>query len=172
MAARERPDLFRSMVHFEPGIGSLMNEIPGGWAAVQDMNLAFGPVIRALKAGDAEAAVMGFVEAVFRLPEGAARREDERWQQIWINNARTVPPFMAMKRQNPIQCADLEKMEIPTLIVIGKYTCARYAMIAEKAADCLPNSDIKIMENVNHDGPMRNPQEFVGLIEKFVASAK
>jgi pimeloyl-ACP methyl ester carboxylesterase len=172
MAARERPDLFRSMVHFEPGIGSLLNEIPGGWAAVQDMNQAFGPAIRALKAGDAKAAAMGFIEAVFRLPEGAARQEDERWQQIWIDNARTVPPYMAMKRQKPVQCADLEKMAIPTLIVVGKNTYARYAMIAEKAADCLPNSDIKIMENVNHDGPMRKLQEFGGLVEDFIASVK
>jgi pimeloyl-ACP methyl ester carboxylesterase len=75
-----------------------------------------------------------------------------------------------MKRQKPVQCADLEKMEIPTLIVIGKNTYARYAMIAEKAAACLPNSDIKIMENVNHDGPMRKPKEFGGLIEEFIVS--
>jgi pimeloyl-ACP methyl ester carboxylesterase len=63
-------------------------------------------------------------------------------------------------------------MAIPTLIVVGKNTYARYAMIAEKAADCLPNSDIKIMENVNHDGPMRKIQEFGGLVEDFIASVK
>lgn len=168
-AALRRPDLFRSMVHFEPAAAALLAKLPGGTVARTEMFKNFGPAMSAVKAEELENAALRFLEAVFKLPEGTADTEPEPWPTRWRENGRTIPPFLAMAPGAPIACEELGALKIPTLVVQGQNTYARYSMIAEQLASCQANALLITMPGVNHDGPYRKPNEFAALIETFLA---
>ena len=168
-AVLRRPDLFRSVVHFEPAAKALLAGLPGSGAARAEMFKHFGPAISAVEAGKVEDAALRFIEAVFKLSKGDAANEPEPWPTYWRENGRTIPPFLAMAPGAPISCEELGAVEVPTLIVQGKNTYARYSMMAENLADCLANALLVTMPDVNHDGPYRKPNEFTTLIESFLA---
>ena len=119
-ASLRRPDLFRSIIHYEPSARALLSGLPGGATARTEMFKNFGPAISAMKAGKAEDAALRFIEAVFKLPEGAAAEEPEPWPSYWRANGRTIPPFLAMAPGVPISCDQLGALTIPTLVVQGK----------------------------------------------------
>lgn len=168
-AVLRRPDLFRSIVHFEPAARALLTGLPGGTVARTEMFKKFAPAMAALKADDVENAALRFLEAVFKLPEGTAVNEPEPWPTYWRENGRTIPPFIAMHPGAPISCEELSALQVPTLIVQGQNTYARYSMMAENLARCQGNTLLVTMPGVNHDGPYRKPEEFAALIENFLA---
>lgn len=167
-AALKRPDLFRSMVHFEPVVLALLAGLPGATVAGVEMSKNFGPAISALKDGKNEDAALRLIEVVFKLPEGAGANEPEPWPTYWRQNGRTVPPLFAMAKGAPITCGELGAIQIPTLVVQGRNTFARYSMISERLAGCQANALLLTMQDVNHDGPYRKPDEFAALIENFL----
>ncbi|WP_282608543.1 alpha/beta fold hydrolase [Pelagibius sp. Alg239-R121] len=168
-ASLRRPDLFRSIIHYEPSARALLSGLPGSSAARTEMFKNFGPAITAMKAGKAEDAALRFIEAVFKLPEGNAATEPEPWPSYWRANGRTIPPFLAMAPGGPISCDQLGAMTVPTLIVQGKNTYTRYSMMAERLANCQANALLITLSGANHDGPYRKPREFTTLIKNFLA---
>ena len=168
-AALRRPDLFRAIVHFEPSAKALMTGLPGSAAARTEMFKKFGPAMSAVKAEEVEVAALRFLEAVFKMPEGAAANEPEPWPTYWRENGRTIPPFIAMHPGAPISCEELGALTVPTLVVQGQNTYTRYSMMAENLARCQTNALLVTMPGVNHDGPYRKPDEFAALIENFLA---
>ncbi len=166
-AMMKRPDLFHSAIHFEPVAASLIEGLPGAASATQDSFSRFGPAIVAMKAGDLDDASFRFLEAVFRMDEGAAEAEPEESKDIWRTNGRTIPGMLAIERSAPTSCDDLGRLDVPTLVVHGERTLTRYAMMAEKVADCLPNALSIVMSDVNHDGPYRRPEDFARLAMHF-----
>ncbi len=168
-AALRRPDLFRSIVHFEPSARALLAGLPGGAVAGTEMFKNFGPAMTALKAGEVEDAALKFIEAVFKLPDGGAAMEPEPWPTYWRENGRTLSPYIAMQPGAPISCEELGALKVPTLVVQGKNTYTRYSMMAENLARCQANALLVTMTGVNHDGPYRKPDEFAALIGNFLA---
>lgn len=168
-AALRRPDLFRSMVHYEPVVAALLAGLPGGDVAGREMFTKLGPAMSAVEAGHVEDAALRFIEWVFKLPEGAAANEPEPFPTYWRENGRTIPPLLSMAPGAPISCAQVGALEVPTLVVQGENTYARYSMIAEHLAACQANALLVTMPGVNHDGPHRKPDEFAAMIESFLA---
>ena len=168
-AVLRRPDLFRSLIHFEPAVGSLMAGLPGASRATGEMFSRFGPAMLAVEEGRLEDSALRFLDAVFDLPEGAADDEPEPWPTIWRDNGRTVPPYLASPEGESVSCAALADVRVPTLVVQGGRSFTRYSMMAERVADCQPNAVIVTLAGVNHDGPYRKPEEFGEMIERFVA---
>ena len=74
-AALQRPDLFRSMTHYEPAVDALLAGLPGADAAQAQFTSGLGPAIEALGNEAHEDAALRFIEAVFRMPEGSAADE-------------------------------------------------------------------------------------------------
>lgn len=168
-AALRRPDLFRSIVHYEPSVGALVAGLPGGAVAQKELSSHFGPAISAVKENRLEDAALRFIEAVFKLPQGAAGEEPEPWPTYWRENGRTIPPYLAMAPGAPLSCEDLGVLRMPTLVVQGENTYARYSMISERLAGCQANALLVTLPGVNHNGPYRKPEEFGTLIRSFVA---
>lgn len=168
-ASLRRPDLFRSIIHYEPSAQALLAGLPGGTTARTEMFKNFGPAIAAVKAEQLEDAALRFIEAVFKMPEGDAGKEPEPWPSYWRENGRTIPPFLAMASGAPISCEQLGALTVPTLVVQGKNTYTRYAMMAENLAACQANAMLVTLPGANHDGPYRKPEEFTALIKNFLA---
>lgn len=166
-AALRRPNLFRSMVHFEPAINSALDGLPGANAALAQSNATLGPAIEALQAGDVEAAALRFIESVFRMPEGTAGNEADPFSTYWQENGRTLPAFVRMAPGDPLPCADLGRLMVPTLVVVGTETFVEYALMADYLVTCSGNALLVRMEGVTHDGPYLRPERFAELILGF-----
>lgn len=166
-AALRRPDLFRSMVHFEPAINSALAGLPGADAAMAQSNATLGPAITALQSGDNEAAALRFIESVFRMPEGGADQEAEPFPTYWRKNGRTLPPFVSMAPGDPLPCTDLGRLTIPTLVVVGTDTLMEYALTADYLTLCSGNALQVRMAGATHDGPYLRPDRFTDLILTF-----
>lgn len=168
-AALRRPDLFRSMVHFEPAINSALAGLPGARAALDESLATLGPAIEALQAGDVEAAALRLIESVFRMPKGAADQEPAPFPTYWRQNGRTLPAFVGMAPGEPLPCSDLGRLTVPTLVVVGTKTLMEYALMADHLTACSGNAVLVRMEGVTHDGPYRRPARFTDLILGFRA---
>lgn len=167
-AALVQPNLFRSMVHFEPTFDTLLAGLPGGNSANTEMLNHFAPTMSALQAGKPDDAALRLIEAVFKLPEGDAANQPEPWPTIWRENGRTVLPSLKIGLGVPVSCGQLAALKVPTLVVQGQNTYARFSMVAEQLASCLGNGLLVPMPGVNHDGPYRNPDGFAAKIESFL----
>lgn len=162
----QRPDLFRSAIHYEPAIGPLVDGVPGGENASRKLFAHFGPVISAVREDRAEDAALRFIEAVFQMPEGTA--VGEAGEEMWRDNGRTVAPWLAMDPL-PVDCGTLSRLTVPTLVVQGADAFTRSSMQAERVASCVANGMVVTMPDVNHDGPYRAGEEFAALIESFLS---
>lgn len=168
-AAVARPDLFLALIFYEPVIAGLIDGAPGAQEASEQLFARMAPALEDVKGGRLEDAALGFIEAVFDLPQGGAAQEPPEWQAVWRENGRTIPPYLNADPGEIVSCEDLSAVPIPSMIVNGSNGPAFYAMMAAAAAGCLPNAILVGMEGVNHDGPYRQPDRFGELIEQFVA---
>ena len=167
-AALRRPDLFQSLVHYEPSVEALLVGLPGAEAAQRKLFANFGPAIAAVEANRLEDAALRFVEAVFQLPEGGIEQEPGPFLSYWRENGRTIPPMLSMAPGQPISCEELGRLDIPTLIVRGENSYVYDSMIAERLADCQSNALLITMADANHDGPYRKPEQFANFIVNFL----
>jgi pimeloyl-ACP methyl ester carboxylesterase len=167
-ASQRRPDLFRSIVHFEPTTQALHLGLPGQPAAQAQLHAQFGPPMKAMERQAYGEAARRFVEVVFRLPSGTADEFPKAYLEMWDDNARTLVPFLAIERP-PLDCADLASVTAPTLIIQGSGAYVLDAMMADEVARCQPNAVRVTMEGVNHDGPYRKPEALADIILSFVS---
>ena len=168
-AMLRRPDLFRSAAHYEPSLGTLLGGVEGGADAEVAFTAAFAPTRQALQAGKIERAAILFLETVFGLPAGSLRQEPEPLQSLVRDNARTLPAFLQMPAGPPVSCRDLAGIAAPVLIVRGEHTHARYSLIAERMASCLPKAELTTLVGAGHDGPYWDPEDFAAMIRDFHA---
>lgn len=166
-AMLDRPDLFRSAVHYEPVLDRLVAGVPGGDNATRELFSKFGPAVTAAQEGRAEDAALRFIEAVFKLPDGGAVGEEG--EEMWRQNGRTVLPYISMDPPAEIDCAALAAIRAPTLVVQGEKSYTRFSIMAERVASCVSNGFVVTLPGANHDGPYRNPEEFGAMIEGFLS---
>ena len=57
----------------------------------------------------------------------------------------------------------------PTLVMRGEKTLAFYALISEAITKCVPGAQQVILQNVNHDGPVRDPSAFSAAVFEFLS---
>jgi pimeloyl-ACP methyl ester carboxylesterase len=166
-AMLRRPDLFRSAVHYDPVLDAMVEGTAGGANATRELFARFGPAIGAARENRSEDAALRFIEAVFELPDGGA--VGEAGEQMWRDNGRTVPLYLAMKPPQAIDCESLGELTAPTLVVQGADSFTWFSIMSERVASCVANGLIVTMPGVNHDGPYRRPGEFGAIIESFTA---
>ena len=170
-AVHRRPELFKSVVHFEPAITDHIKNLPSFENAWKEFLQQMSPVSAALRQGDNSSAALRFIEVVYRMPENSAESTIQTSTLTMIReNGRTVNPFFKMKAIDPLICDDLKEIDIPHLIVDGENTHVWFAMATEQMDKCLASSKNITMEGVNHDGIMRKPKIFVELIRDFTSS--
>ncbi|WP_343504803.1 MULTISPECIES: alpha/beta fold hydrolase [Roseobacteraceae] len=168
-SAMDHPEKFRSIVHFEPTVSSLHAGLSGERAAISQKFAAFGPMAEALQAGEEKDAVRRLIEAAFRLEPGEADSHSDLAQQMWDDNARTLPPFLeAVAEAASIDCDALSRIEIPTLVIQGSDAYVLDAMMADEVVRCQPNAIGSVLEGTNHGGPVQDRAAFVDAVLSFV----
>ena len=61
------------------------------------------------------------------------------------------------------------KRSRPTLVMRGEKTRALFALTSEAITKCVPGAQQVILQNVNHDGPCRDPAAFTAAVFEFLS---
>jgi pimeloyl-ACP methyl ester carboxylesterase len=169
-AAVKNPSLVRSLILYEPSVISVLPaESSEGKAAREDRSKMFAPVIAATKGGDAVQAAKLLREAVFQLGPGGFDREPQAVQTRVLDNARTMPLIFGAPAPPAITCDMLKNFPQPTLVMHGEKTQVSFVLISEAISKCIPGAQMVVLQNVNHDGPSRDPAAFTGAIFGFLS---
>jgi pimeloyl-ACP methyl ester carboxylesterase len=88
---------------------------------------------------------------------------------VLLDNARVVPLLLAAPPPPAITCDMLKGFTRPTLVMRGEKTLKWYALISEAITKCVPGARKVILQNVNHDGPVRDPSTFSAAVFEFLS---
>jgi pimeloyl-ACP methyl ester carboxylesterase len=161
--------LVRSLILYEAGVLSVLPaESPEGKIAREDRVRMFGPVVAAASETGVKAAKL-LVEAVYQLPPGGFDSLPEDWQTGLLDNARIVPLLLAAPPPPAITCDMLKDFTRPTLVMRGEKSRAYFTLISEAITKCVPGAQQIILQNVNHDGPCRDPAAFTAAVFEFLS---
>jgi pimeloyl-ACP methyl ester carboxylesterase len=169
-AAVSDPSLVRSLILYEATVISVLPaESPEGKIAREDRAKMFGPGVAAAKAGDFTKAARLLQESVFQLRPGEFDSLPVDLQTVLLDNARVVPLLLAAPPPPTITCDMLKDFTRPTLVMRGEKTLPFYALISEAITKCVPGAQKVILQNVNHDGPVRDPSAFSAAVFEFLS---
>lgn len=169
-AALKNWSLVRSLTVYEPAlIPVLPAESEGGKAAREDRTKSVGSAITAAKAGDFIQAARLFIEGVFQLPPGGFDRLPQATQTRVLENARVMPLMLAAIQRHTMTCDMLRNFTHPTLVMRGEKTQAYYVLINNAVGKCLPGAQEVVLQNVNHNGPVRDPAAFTAAVLEFLS---
>jgi len=96
----EHPHLVRSLTVLEPGLVSLLADVPEAKPEIDERRKAFEPIGTAAKAGETVQATKLLFDWVNNEGAGAFDKQPEAVRQMFLDNARTVPlPFLLLLRR-------------------------------------------------------------------------
>jgi pimeloyl-ACP methyl ester carboxylesterase len=169
LAALKHPSLVRSLTLYEPGLVSVLPaETPAGKTAREDRARVLGPAAAAAKAGDAVQSARLLYEAVYQLPSGGFDSIPPAIQTAVLENARTRPLAVTAPPET-VSCEDLRAFPKPILVMSGEKSQPNFSLISEGVANCGQKTQRVVMHNVNHDGPVRDPDQFIAALLAFLA---
>jgi len=174
-AGAMRPDLFKSMVHFEPVEGNVMQGIPDE-AHVKQLAEAwgvnYGPIAQSALAGDEDDAVRQFYELVFEAPPGSYDLERELLREVTRQNGHTIALNLSRYATDKIKltCDYVSQVSVPTLVVHGSQTHELWQRMSRRFAECVPNGELVVIDGSNHYAPIEKIDEFADVFLQFVDS--
>jgi pimeloyl-ACP methyl ester carboxylesterase len=172
-AALKNPALVRSLALYEPALVSVLPvESEDGKAAREDRARFDGGAVAAAQSGDSVRAARLFLEGVFQLGPGGFERLAPAVQTRALDNARVMPFMLAAVQSATTTCGMLQGFTKPTLVMRGEKTQKYYALINEGVSKCLPNAQQVVLQNVNHNGPVRDPARFTAALLAFLAKGR
>ncbi|MEE9319738.1 MAG: alpha/beta hydrolase [Granulosicoccus sp.] len=171
--AAERPELVKSIVHYEPVLDGVMEGVPGAGELKEKWNAQWGPVDEAAKAGDSDTAGRKLIELVFEMPEGGFDSTPKANQKIVLDNARTIALlFFSNDTKTHPDCEYLRKIQAPTKVLLGAETNEWWTLMSKTINSCLPNSSLHKIDSVNHNGPLFAIDKIVSLINQHVSTVQ
>jgi len=173
LAALERPELFKSAIHYEPVDMAIFENQAVDQEQMDDWGQRWQAYDEAMDSGDLELGVQRFVEIVFQSGLNGFKDERESIKEVFRQNAATV----VIEHAEPdhtrwtLNCDVVGQTTTPSLIVKGDQTHYFYARLAELFADCSDSQLVTIL-GVNHRGPLDAVNEMTEIVSKFVEKHK
>ena len=168
LLAAQRPDLVKTAVHYEPVANSIMKGNAADEALLKGWGAKWASWAKFMKQKDNERAAAEVINVVFELPDNGYQDELEITKELARQNANNLALGWTSKGSIQIDCDYLKQIKTPSLIALGSQTNAYWSRMSEKFAECLPNASLKIVEGINHKGPIEKAGELSQLILDFV----
>ena len=168
LVAVAHPEMLRSLTLAEPGLGTLLADIPEAKPALEEWMQARQSLLAAVKAGEVTRAVKLFFELVNHQGADTFEKQPDLVRQIFLDNARTVPLALAAPPPS-ITCAMLRSVAVPTLVVGGAQTLPFFALVNEVAVRCIPSSRSVSIPLATHPMSYQNPVAFNEALLQFLA---
>jgi pimeloyl-ACP methyl ester carboxylesterase len=165
----EHPDLVRSLTVLEPGLVSLLADVPEAKREIDERRKAFQPIVTAAKSGETVQATKLLFEYVNNEGAGAFDKQPEAVRQMLLDNARTVPLHLSAPPPPATTCARLGGVKAPTLVAGGERTRRYYSLINEVVVRCIPGSRLVTIPKATHPMSIQNPAAFTEALLQFLA---
>lgn len=148
LTAIRAPELVRSLIVIEPNVPWLLEGDAEG-AALRAAFLADIERARAAASGDADRYAALWFEVVNNRGPGTFDAQPAAFQEMWLENMH--PRGAATYAREPLRCADLAPLEsTPTLVLSAEHGMSYSRGIAERLAQCVPGSELRILSGVTH----------------------
>jgi pimeloyl-ACP methyl ester carboxylesterase len=170
LVAAQHPELVHSLTIHEPGSVAWVTDPASLKIAGEDRQTMFAPVIAASKAGDVTGANLLVPVAVNHQPD-FWDTATPHIRSMFLDNARTLPIFLAAPQPPPITCDMLRQIKIPALITYGEATRSFYRIAAEGAATCIPGAQLVSIPGGRHLAPVQQPEAFNATLLQFLSKA-
>jgi len=171
IAAVKYPELISSLVMWEPFVGNDFAPSAGfddkTLERIVNWRKGFAAAAIAVKANDLSTAVENFIEHVYELEDDGFATLPPPLQHMLYDNARTLSLLFNGKPSDQVTCEFLGKIDAPTLVLRGGKTHADYAITHTRAAECIPGSELVVIDDVTHDGAGKKPGEISTLALDF-----
>jgi len=169
LVALEHRGLVRSLTVLEPGLVSLLADVPEAKREIDERRKAFEPIGSVAKAGETVQAAKLFFEYVNNEGAGAFDKQPAAVRQMILDNARTVPLALSAPPPPAIACATLDGVKAPTLVAGGERTRRYYSLINEVLVRCIPGSRLVTIPKATHPMSIQNPAAFNEALLQFLA---
>ena len=172
IAAKKRPELFRSLILWEPFVGNDL--IPSVSVSEEQMKSykkwgsGYVPYVKAAKAGETDTAIKHFIEHVYELNDGSFDSLPSEQKQIFSDNARTLSLLVKGKTTDKVTCEYLGEISVPALVIRGSETFQGYALRHTVAADCLASAEVVVIDGVVHNGIGQKVDEVSEVIHSYI----
>jgi pimeloyl-ACP methyl ester carboxylesterase len=167
MVAIKDPQLVRTLTLAEPGLFSLLGEIPEGAQLIEEWTKSTAPMAESIKAGDNVKAARQITAVVTGGPPNAIDKLPAALRQLLLDNARTMALLFAAPPP-AVTCDMLRGIKTPTLIVRGERTPRVFVTISEAAGKCIAGSKLAVIPRASHPMSYDNPAEFNRVVLEFV----
>lgn len=150
--AAQRPELIRSLFLYEPALGTIVDD-PVIRSRIAEDRRGLAHAAAASKNSDQATAVQLFSDWVQNEPDGY-QKLPPRARAIFLENSRTIPPFLASPPPPQITCKQLEQLKKPVTVARGEHTRAAFSLLADSTHRCMPGSRLVVVPNARHLGPV------------------
>ena len=175
ITAVKHPELIKSLSLFEPFVGSDL--IPSiekdqkNQEAIGEWGKRWGPVVKEVRSGNLDAGVKKFIEHVYEMSPGEFDSLPENMRTIFNDNARTLPILFGelANTTDKVTCNYLSRIIKPTLVILGSETHPGFAIMHTATADCISNAKTVVIQDVNHNGASKKPDEIAEIVQQFIS---
>jgi non-heme chloroperoxidase len=169
--AVDHPELVRSLVLGEPPVLPLLARTSVGKDVQQSwMTRAIEPSRKALESGNREEGLRRFVDAVTgpgsfdNFPQSVRTELVEK--QATALRAELMTEMSAL--MPPLDCGDLGKLKVPTLLVTGERSPAMFLLITAELEGCLEGESQVMVPNAGHGMHGDNPTFYNQAVMAFL----
>jgi len=164
--ARRHSHLIATLILADPrGLESLLPDTPGNRDMEVQLRNNFTTLQGTLAAGDVDRAAREFVDALGG--PGAWTRRPPDQKQIFLDNLATAVDTGEFP---PIACADVERLDVPMLLINGENSPARYPVMFAAMRACHPSIPAPVTSpGAAHAMHRENPERFNAVVLDFLA---
>ena len=169
--AVDHPELVRSLVLGEPPILPLLSRTAVGEATRQSwLRRVIEPARKALETGNREEGLRRFVDAV--IGPGSFDNFPQSVRTEWVEKQAPELRAELMTEMSaitpPLDCGDLGKLKLPTLLVTGERSPAMFLLITAELERCLEGESQVMVPNAGHGMHNANPTFYNQTVMAFL----
>jgi pimeloyl-ACP methyl ester carboxylesterase len=154
--ALRHPELVRTLVVAEPGVGGVLANTPETEVARKEGQAIQDMMKRAFASGDAERIVRTYAA---RVAPGVFENAKPEVRQMLLDNALAFQLDFSSRRL-PFTCDEARRITTPALVFAGERSTPGLQLIAETLAGCLNQAKFVRIRNATHWIPHDQPQKF------------
>ncbi|HEX2541616.1 MAG TPA: alpha/beta hydrolase [Caldimonas sp.] len=165
---QQHPELVKSAFLYEPAHPTFVSD-PADLKAIADDRAHFAPAVQAARAGDNLASARALFDLVGNR-SGVFSTLPAEFQAMVVDNARTMPLLLTAQEPPPsIACSMLQQVRPTVAVARGERTRTFYRVIADTAANCMPNSRHVVVPGATHMWPGTDPAAFAETVLDFLS---
>jgi non-heme chloroperoxidase len=157
--AAMQPDMIVSLALNEPTALGLLAGVPNTAETLKEWGSSQAPAREAIKAGDINAGIPLFVNAVGGA--GAYERRSDVHKKMNMDNIASYQADVTTKRPRPVFTCEMAKaITAPTLLSDGERSPKFFYLIMDQLERCLPNRERIIIAGSSHTVPSETPDAY------------